>query len=250
MQTYLKSSKTNLEFTKVKTRRYVSYGVLKNSKGDKFKLTISGTNKEQVQKFIDYQKKQAQKNEGIKITIGSRQKRKALASQLKTPEKAVESKQDKEYTQAKWQGISINLSPDINAKNISNKPFVLHYEIDPPIMEAKVHDYTFQNNGMVTLECSVVDGRVKIQLFEFTDDLHTASNQKLSTNNEPAPIVSKTSPGKFQVAHDSGTHGNGFWNFRVTGVENARYKISIDLVWDVTKNFNEPQALLGGVALH
>ncbi len=239
-----------MEFTKVKTRRYISYGVLKNSKGDKFKLTISGTNKEQVQDFVDYQTKQARKNEGIRVTIGSRKTKKALESQLKDQNQISEPDENKPYTQSKWQGISINLSPEINVKNLSNKPLALHYEIDPPIMEAKVHDYTFQNNGMVTLECNVTDGRVKIQLFEFTNDLHTASNKKLSTNNELAPIVSKTNSGKFQVPHDSSTNGNGFWNFRVTGIENAKYKISIDLVWDLTKNFNEPQAFLGGAPQH
>jgi len=117
-------------------------------------------------------------------------------------------------------------------------------------MEGVTHDYTFQNTGAVRLECSVTNGRVKTQLFEFTNDLHTASIPKPSTSNQNDQEVSTSQPGEFKAAHDPNSNGNGAWNFRIIGITNAKYKISFDLTWDLTKEFNAVQALKAGVALH
>ncbi len=250
MQTKISSSSKNLEFTEVKAARYTAKGLLKNDKGDRFNIRITGTQKRYVQDYVNYQVKTT-RSKGISVTIGSRKTKKILKKELRDTLKNPTSRRNKEYTQRKkFRGVSIDISPDLRINNLSDKPLTLHYEIDPLINQTDVHDYTFHNTGTVSIECEASEGTVSIQLFEFNDSLHTASNQKSSTVNTLSPQVSKGDPGKFSVAHDPNTHGNGDWNFRVTGMTKAKYKLLVDLVWDLTKDFNATDALKSGVALH
>jgi len=250
MPTNISSSEKNLEFTGVKSARYTAKGLLKNDKDDKFNIRITGTNKGAVQDYVDYQVKKV-KSKGIKVTIGSNKRKQTLKKELKDVKKTSKPEQTKEYKQTKkFQGISVDISPDLSVTNLTDKPLVLHYEIDPLINQSDTHDYTFNNKGIVTIECEVSEGSVSIQLFEFKNDLHTASNQKASIVNTINPIVSRSNPGKFSTAHDPNTQGNGDWNFRVVGVSRAKYKLIFDLAWDLTKNFTAADALKAGVALH
>jgi hypothetical protein len=250
MQTVISSSKKNLEFTEVKPARYTAKGLLSNDKGDHFNIRITGTQKKYVQDFVDYQVKKV-KSKGISVTIGSRKAKKNIKKEINDIQKTRTSDNVKEYTQIKkFRGISIDISPDLSVKNLSDKPLVLHYEIDPPIGQNDKHDYTFHNTGTVTIGCEASEGSVSIELFEFKNALHTASNQKSSTANTPSPLVSMGNPGKFSVAHDASNQGNGDWNFRVIGASKAKYKLIIDLTWDLTKDFSAAEALKAGVALH
>jgi hypothetical protein len=250
MQTIISSSKKNLEFTEVKAARYTAKGLLSNEKGDHFNIRITGTQKKYVQDFVDYQVKNV-KSKGISVTIGSRKAKKKIEKEIEDIQNNQTSDNIREYTQIKkFRGISIDISPNLSVKNLSNKPLALHYEIDPPIGQNDKHDYTFHNTGTVTIGCEVNEGSINIELFEFKNALHTTSNQKLSIANTLTPLVSTGNPGKFSVAHDSSMQGNGDWNFRVTGASRAKYKLIIDLTWDLTKDFSAAEALKAGVALH
>lgn len=229
-----------MKFTKVNTGRYSSHKILKNEKGDAFKITITGTSKAQVQNFIDYQNK---KRQGITAAT--------TLSKRKTPSTIPSPVKDKVYTQKRWKGVSINIRLvriTNKLKKLLERPLTLHYEIDPPINLHDRQDYTFHNLGIVNIKCVVTDGEVSIELFEFTDDLHSKSNQKTSKDKNIQQTVLKNQPGIFNAVHDP-TKGTGSWNFRVIGnKDQSKYKISLDLVWDLTKEYNLKQALLDGVA--
>ncbi len=230
-----------MKFTKVNTGRYSSQKILKNKKGDVFKITIAGTDKTQVQKFIDYQNKR----QGISIEA------KPIPPKRSTPNTTHSPSIEKVYTQKHWKGISVNISPvriTNQLKKLLERPLTLHYEIDPPINLRDRQDYTFHNLGKVNIECEVTDGEVQIELYEFSDDLHSKSNQKISTESNKQQKVSKGRPGKFNAVHNP-AKGTGSWNFRVIGnKDETKYKISFDLEWDLTKEYNLKKALLDGVA--
>jgi hypothetical protein len=198
-----------LEFSKIKSARCSAYGVLTDDQGNTFGIEIKGTNEEDVRRFINYERRQVKAGKGIKVSVESSQ---SLIAPLTgaTPPKQVKH-------QATWRGVSIKIRElQVNVE----RPYKLHFTIDPPIQAGEVRDFPLDNQPTADVNCKVSKGNVKIELFEFIDNVKSSSISVGSGN------VSAGQPQGFSGIHSQHT---GNWNVRVTGQTSSNFTLELDL---------------------
>lgn len=244
----------NLGFSKVQPGKYNSKGLLETKAGDIIRFKITGTNQKLVEKFKKHQSDGTTTGKGINITVGSSKDKETLLSEIEAIKNLKVNSEEftaKENAIVVDQVVTMDISPNLQAKHLSDKPFVLQYAIDPKIKNGEIQDYTFASSGTVEISCTVESGKVKIQLFEFTNPQFTSSIQVFSATNPAVKDleVSSSSPGKFKIAHNASVGGTGNWNFRVTGLtaSNSEYALTIGLIWDVTKDYNTATAIASNI---
>jgi hypothetical protein len=198
-----------LEFSKIKSARSTAYGVLTDDQGNTFGIEIKGTNANDVRRFINYERRQVKAGKGIRVSIESSQSLIPNGGHATPPEHV--------HHQATWRGVSIKIKElQVNVE----RPYKLHFTIDPPIQDDEVRDFPLDNQPSADVNCKVSKGSVKIELFEFTDSVKSTSISVASG------IVSAGQPQGFTGIHRQHT---GNWNVRVTGQTSANFTLELDL---------------------
>lgn len=198
-----------LEFSKIKSARSTAYGVLTDDQGNTFGLEIKGTNENDVRRFINYERRQVKAGKGIRVSIESLQSLIPPVGRATPPGLG--------HRQATWRGVSIKIKElQVNVP----RPYKLHFTIDPPIQDGEARDFPLDNQPTADVNCKVTKGSVKIELFEFTD------NVKSNSISVASGIVSAGQPQGFTGIHSQHT---GNWNVRISGQASSNFTLQLDL---------------------
>jgi hypothetical protein len=221
-----KKPQKKLEFTSIKTGRCSAYGVLRDSQGNAFSIEIKGTDRKEVEKFIRYEKRQAEQGKGIKVKVEPYEGAIPYASLVsqKTPKKVTK--------QVNWNGTCIKIK-ELRVK--VKKPYKLHLEIDPKLKAIDPpHDYPFDNQPSAEVKLEVSFGIATMELFEFTDPLKTQSAAVILKTGDPQfDAINHTSFAVSSGQPMSFTCPGNFtrnWNCRITpGPTGATFTLGLDL---------------------
>ena len=198
-----------LEFSKIRSARSTAYGVLTDDQGNTFSIEIKGTNEDDVRRFINYERRQVKAGNGIKVSVESAQ---SLIGPVGGATPAEGGK-----PQATWRGVSIKIRElQVNVQ----RPYKLHFTIDPPIQAGEVRDFPLDNQPTADVNCKVSKGNVKIELFEFIDKV------KSNSISVGSGTVSAGQPQGFSGIQSKHT---GNWNVRVTGQSSSNFTLELDL---------------------
>jgi hypothetical protein len=198
-----------LEFSKIKSARSTAYGVLTDDQGNTFSIEIKGTNENDVRRFINYERRQVKAGKGIKVSIEPSQ---TLSGNVggATPAENIKH-------QTTWRGVSIKIRElQVNVQ----RPYKLHFTIDPPIQDGEVRDFPLDNQPSADVSCKVSKGTVNVELFEFIDNVKSNS---VSVANG---TVSAGQPKSFSGIQSQHT---GNWNVRVSGQTSSNFTLELDL---------------------
>lgn len=213
------TSEDRLIFNEIKSGRHTAYGVLTDDAGNTFSIEVKGTNKADVERFINYELGQTMNGAGITTDIKpiSRKQMKSKKS------KHMASKKTDSYTQTQtaWRGISIKFKP-LEIKHSLDKPHKVRLIIDPPIDTGKSMDFPIDQQKEANVKCAVSTGKVTIELFEFVD------KTKNTTTSHASDTVTPGKPAEFDIPQ-SKTDGTADWNFRVTGETKSTFTLTLDL---------------------
>ena len=213
-----------LLFNTIKSGRHSASGILADENGNVIELEVRGTSREYVEKFVDYQLVK-KKGNGISTSIkplSAKEKSKLKKAKRETRKKKKNVKKSKLYSQKSWHGLSVAINVK-ELKDESSDPQKIHIVIDPVIEpgNSKQMNFTIFGQEIANIDCTVTNGRVTCELFEFTDSLRT---QSMSRAKAEHVVTSK----KFDIPQ-SKTEGRADWNFRVIGELTSTFTISLDL---------------------
>ena len=198
-----------VEFSKIRCGRCTAYGVLTDDKGNTFGMEIKGTNEKDVRRFINYERRQVKLGRGIRVSTES--------FNNPVPGFLTSAPPQRVHRQTSWRGVSIKIKElRVNAQ----RPYKLHFTIDPPIVNGEIRDFLLDNQPTADVNCKVTKGSVKIELFEFTDNVKSESISVASST------VSAGQPQGF-IGINSQHTGN--WNVRVVGQASSSFTLELDL---------------------
>ena len=118
MSTETIETEEKLKFNEIKSGRHTAYGVLTDDDGNTFSIEVKGTNKADVEKFINYELSQANNGEGITTEIKTLTAKEQKALTKATKAKTDEQTDDELYKPTSWHGISVK----VKLLELKNKP--------------------------------------------------------------------------------------------------------------------------------
>jgi len=221
MNTGIDERNEKLTFNDIKSNRHSASGILKDENGNIFSIDVKGTNYDYVEKFIKYQivKKEGK---GISTMVKplSPKERKSLKKASGGSKKSNHEKQV--HKQTSWHGLSVSVQIQ-ELQDKSSEPQKVHITIDPDIEpgESRQINFTIFGQEIANIGCTVSNGKVTCELFEFTNPIRTESTSRQK-------IEHLTNFKRFDVSQLR-TTGKADWNFRVIGELKSSFTLSLDL---------------------
>ncbi len=184
-----------LEFPKP-VKLWQAIGLLEDEQGYTFCVYVSGPTKAQVEAFIELVKAGE-----IKITPeikpGPTVAGRADGIPAKEPASLPEA--------TELSGLRIGISR-LNARTQLVPPYTITYTVDPPLAKNQEMTFTFDDQSVADLLCTVSQGKVDVTLFE-RDQFNSEVQPRASTASAANPVV----------FHERSLSNTNRWGVRIRG---------------------------------
>lgn len=189
-------------------KQWRTIGLLRDETGNTFRIFIIGKFKKDVEEFL----KLVKKGEfNIRVNVkplpipAEKEDLGAQAFSIDSEETEAEDEAETPIGNFSWNNISVGISRF--GKMHIGKPYVITYEIDPPIYPPGTFEARFDDQEQADVLCEVRQGEVQVQLQEL-DKYWQPTSHILAKSVIPAHPAEWHEP----------KNGDGNWVLRVTGI--------------------------------